>query len=51
MFLCSADPDSWAHFERELGESLIERLDERSGLCSVDEGFQSYFMQHRFPIQ
>jgi len=51
MFLCSADPDSWAHFERELGKALIERLDERSGLCSVDEDFQSYFMQHRFPVQ
>ena len=51
MLLCSADPDSWTHFEREVGEALIERLDERSGLCEVDGNFQSHFMQHRFPVQ
>lgn len=37
--------------ERELGDALIERLDERSGLCEGGRDLRSYFMQHRFPIQ
>ncbi|MFA5504533.1 MAG: SAM-dependent methyltransferase [Vulcanimicrobiota bacterium] len=50
MYLCSADPDSWDHLEHELQDRLIERLDERSGLCRLEPEFRSFFLQHRFPV-
>lgn len=50
MYFCSADPDSWEHFAREIGDGLVERLDERSALCRLDEEFRPYFLQHRFPV-
>ena len=39
------------HLQRELKDTLVERLDERSALCRLGQGPRRFFLQHHFPVQ
>lgn len=54
-YLISVAEASSEHFLRELAEypgcELVERLDARRHVCDLEDGFQSLFWQHCFPVQ